>query len=445
MVINNVKPIWTRDPSDVTEEEYQGFYSAISDDSEEPLTWSHFKAEGGNLEFRSLLYIPQTPPQDSFNTGRDGRRGVKLYVKRVFITDDFDLVIPKYLNFLVGVVDSDDLPLNVSREILQQNKSLKAMEKKLVRKAIAMIQEIAQDEEDPDRYAEFWEDYKLHIKLGVVEDHANRSRLSKLLRYYTSKSTDEIRSLDQYVEDMKPGQEKIYYLAGEEMSDLENSPLAEAIIAKGYEVLYMTDPIDEYVMQHLTSYEGKGFQNLAKAELDIDDSEDEEIDEEEWKPLTDFLKSTLKAKITKTVLSKRLRKTPSALVASGFGYTPNMERIMKAQALSQGHSSFMAPRKVLEINPRHPIVLELLRRVSNEDADSSTSEDLAFVLYDTAALHSGFSVDDPSEFASRIHNMIKLSLGLDVDAEADYPENEEIPDAVEEEGEEEQEHTHDEL
>lgn len=438
--LNKVSPIWTRDPKDISDEEYKNFYKSVSKDEEDPLSWAHFKAEGGNLDFKALLFIPSSPPSDAFNTGRTAARGVKLYVKRVYITDDFDLIIPKYLNFIKGVVDSDDLPLNVSREVLQQNKSLKAMEKKLVRKAIAMIQDLAQ-EENTERYDEFWEDYKLHIKLGVVEDHTNRPRLSKLLRYYTSSSTDTLRSLDQYIADMREGQDKIYFLAGEDMTKVENSPLTEAVIAKGYEVLYMTDPLDEYVMQHLTSYEGKQFFNLAKSDLDLGDEDKES--EEQFKVLTDFLKNALKSKITKAVVSHRLRKTPSAIVASGFGYTPNMERIIKAQALATGSNTFMSPRKVLEVNPKHPIVQELLRKVQADESDPLAT-DLAGVLYDTAALHSGFSIEDPAEFANRIHKMIKLSLGLDAEAEAQYPEEKQAPPkAASSEGSDEHDHDHD--
>jgi len=347
------------------------------------------------------------------------------------------VVVPKYLSFIKGVVDSDSLPLNVSREILQQDKSLRLMEKKLVRKAIAMIQQIAEDKE---KYNDFYDDFRTFIKLGVVDDDYNRNRLAKLLRYPSSSGEDHV-SLEDYIGRMKENQKGIFFLGGESKDSIVKSPLLETIVAKGYEVLYFTDPLYEYLTQAMPEFEGKKLINIAKeGDLDLYSSEEEKEqakkDTEDYKPLTDFLKRKLSGKIIKAVLSNRFTKTPSALVSSGYSYTANMERILRAQALSTGSvDSFMAPKKVLEINPKHPIIQELFRRVQ-EDEDDLVAGDLAEVLYDTAALQSGFHIDDTSGFARRIHRMMKLSLSLNY---------EDPVDKEEEAAKEEKEHTHDEL
>jgi len=437
-LINTVKPLWTRDPKEITEDEYKEFYKSLSRDTDDPLTWTHFKAEG-DLEFKAILYIPSEAPANAFQSDATGSsRGMKLYVRRVFITDDFSVVIPKYLSFIKGVVDSDSLPLNVSREILQQDKSLRLMEKKLVRKAIAMIQQIAEDKE---KYNDFYDDFKTFIKLGVVDDDYNRNRLAKLLRYSSSSGEDYV-SLEDYIARMKDNQKGIFFLGGESKDFIVKSPLLEAVVAKGYEVLYFTDPLDEYLTQAMPEFEGKKLINIAKeGDLDLYENEEEKEEAkkkaEDYKPLTDFLKRKLSGKIIKAVLSNRFTKTPSALVSSGYSYTANMERILRAQALSTGNvDSFMAPKKVLEINPQHPIIQELWRRVQ-EDEDDLVASDLAEVLYDTAALQSGFHIDDTSSFARRIHRMMKLSLNLQFD--------DPVEEQTQDKQEQEKDHTHDEL
>jgi len=423
-LLNDTKPIWTRDPSEISDEEYIAFYKSFAKDEEDPYSWTHFSAEG-ELEFRSILFLPVEPPSDMFNQGREHNpRGVKLYVRRVYITDDFDAIIPRYLSFIRGVVDSSSLPLNVSREVLQQNRSLKQMEKKIVRKAIAMIQKLAV--EDEELYMDFYDDYKLNLKLGVLEDRANQERLAKLLRFYSSKSGNDMVSLEQYVENMKEGQEQIYFLGGESRSLIANSPLLEKLVSKGYEVLYFTDSIDEYWTQSMTSFDGHKLVNVAKdTKLDIDDEDEEEdLDalEEQFSDLKDYMKETLKSKITKCVLSTHLSSSPSAIVTSSYSYTANMERIMKAQALGQGVDTFLAPKKVLEINPKHPLIVDLADRIA-ADPEDPLAADAARLLFDTAALHSGFSLDDPSEFAGRIHRMLSTGLGLeDLDQETAEPE-----------------------
>jgi len=346
-------------------------------------------------------------------------RGLRLYVRRVFITDDFSDMFPRYLNFVKGVVDSDNLPLNVSREILQQDRTLSLIKKKLVRKVIGMIQSLAEDKE---KYEKFWEQYSTNIKLGVVDDSTNRSRLSKLLRFYSSK-TQALTSLEDYVSRMKEGQDQIFYLAGENKESVSNSPFVERLLEKGYEVLYMTDPIDEWSVQSLAKFDNKyTLTNVAKEGLKMDKEVENKKEKEysvEFKDLLEFLQERLKGKVSKAVISKILVKTPSAISSGSFGFTGNMERLMKAQAFAdQKQFQFMKSQRILEINPRHPIIIELNRRVKENDKDP-VANDLAEILYDTASLHSGFMVEDAPGFANRIHRMMKLSLNLDLEAEAE--------------------------
>lgn len=412
-LLNQTKPIWTRSPREITEEEYNNFYKAITKENDEPLKHIHFSAEG-DAEFKSILYIPKTAPTNMFDPNANVHKGaIKLFVRRVFITDDFEGLIPSYLKFIRGVVDSDDLPLNVSREILQQNKLLKQIEKKLVRKSIAMFQELA-NEEDKELYKQFWTNYGTNVKLGVIEDSGNRSRLTKLLMFISSKTGDYV-TLDDYVSRMKEGQDQIFYLAGTSKDAVEKSPLIERAIKKGYEVLYMVDPIDEYTLQHLQRYDNKyKLTNLGKEGVKFDDDveDDKKKVEEEFKPLVDFLKDTLAEKLDRVVVTDRLTTSPCALVSSTYGYTANMERIMKAQALGTKSAAPFSPKKIMEINPRHPILRELLRRVVADQSDESAKV-TASVLYETAVLSSGYTIDDPSQFANWIHKMMSLNLNLD--------------------------------
>jgi len=421
-LLNDTKPIWTRSAKEVTEEEYADFYKAITKDTEDPLRHVHFTAEG-DAEFKSILYIPKTAPSNMFDPNSVSHRGaLKLFVRRVFITDDFENLIPNYLRFIRGVVDSDDLPLNVSREVLQQHKILEQIQKKIVRKSIAMFQEIASDE-DKELYREFWTQYGTNLKLGVIEDHANRTRLTKLLMFLSSK-TGEYTTLDDYVSRMKEGQDKIFYLAGASREVVEKSPLIERAIKKGYEVLYMVDAIDEYALQHIQKYDNKYvLTNLGKEGVKFDDAEDEEDTKkqvtEEFQPLVDFLKDTLSANVDRVVITDRLTTSPCALVSSSWGYTANMERILKAQALGiKGKDHSVPNKKIMEINPRHPIIKELLRRVESDKEDEAAKV-TSKVLYETAVLSSGYVVDDPSEFAGWIHKMMSLNLNIDPSAKVE--------------------------
>ncbi|KAI1733124.1 hsp90 protein [Ditylenchus destructor] len=424
--INQMKPIWMRKPSEVTEEEYKLFYKSVSKDFDEPLAHVHFTAEG-EVTFKAILYVPKSLSNDAFQNYGKTEENIKLYVRRVFITDDFQDMLPKYLSFIRGIVDSDDLPLNVSRETLQQHKLLKVIKKKLVRKVLDMLKKIS-----PEIYDKFWNEYSTNLKLGVMEDPSNRNRLAKLLRFHSSNDAEKQTTLSSYVERMKEKQESIFYVAGTSRKELEVSPFVERLLKKGYEVLYLTEPVDEYCVQAMPEFESKKFQNVAKEglKLDEDDKTKEAFEsiQKTFEPLTNWLKEKgLKDKIEKAVISQRLTSSPSALVASSYGWSGNMERIMKSQAYAKAKDPtqefYFNQKKTFEINPRHPVVKELLKRVE-ADADDSVAVSTAQLLFETATLRSGYSLQDQVGFASRIENILRKSLNLN----EDEPVEEEEPE-----------------
>nr|AER60491.1 heat shock protein gp96 [Apostichopus japonicus] len=441
-LMNGNKPIWTRNAREIENEEYSEFYKSFTKDSDDPLTKTHFNVEG-EVTFKSILFVPGKAPSEMFKDYGKHFDSIKLYVRRVFITEDFEDMMPKYLSFIKGVVDSDDLPLNVSRETLQQHKLLKVIKKKLVRKTLDMIKKI-----DADDYIEkFWKEFGTNIKLGVIEDHSNRTRLAKLVRFQSSNSDTEYTSLEEYVERMKEKQEHIYFMAGSSRQEVESSPFSEKLLKKGYEVLYLTEPVDEYCIQSLPEFEGKKFQNIAKEGLVLDESEKakerkEEL-EKEYEGLTEWLKETaLKDKIKDAKISSRLTETPCALVAGTYGWSGNMERIMLSQAYSQpgsdSSSFYKGQKKTLEINVRHPLIKKLAAQVE-EDGESQTAKDLAEVLFETAVLRSGFMLEDSAAFAGRIERMLRLSMDIDLDEKIEEePEEEDDEDEDEEEEEEEE-------
>ena len=450
--VNDNKAIWLRSSTEVEDDEYSKFYKALSKDDKEPLSYTHFKAEG-DVEFKSILFIPEKPPQDLFDNYYNKAAALKLYVRRVFISDEFDELLPKYLSFIKGIVDSDTLPLNVSRETLQQHTSLKTIKKKLVRKALDMIRKLAEEGQDDDdeeaadaaaddsadeeetKYDKFWKNYGKAIKLGIIEDASNRTRLAKLMRFYTSKSPTKLVSLEQYVERMKPGQKSIYYLAGESREALEKSPFLEKLLQKDLEVIYFTDPIDEYTMQNLTEFDDFKFSNASKDDLKFgDDTEAAKARlkkvKEEFKDFTKWWKEILPSEEVEAVkISNRLVTTPCSVVTSKYGWSANMERIMKAQALSDdGRMAYMRGRKTLEINPGHPII-KALKEKSEDDAGDEDTKRTALIMYETALLESGFMFEEPKGFAGRLFDMVRRDLGVEADAEVEEPDVEPEPEA----------------
>jgi len=476
-LLNVNKPIWQRKSEDVSEEEYSSFYKAITKDYRDPMYKTHFSAEG-EVEFRSLLFIPSKSPNEQWDMNQEVKN-IRLYVRRVFITDDFQDLLPRYLSFIKGVVDSDDLPLNVSRELLQESRILKIIKKKLIRKALAMMKDLADADEDSvkdedeeaeekteaeqeaekeaaadkgdeevekkeKKYPKFWEEFGKSIRLGLIEDGTNRSRLTKLLRYKTTASDDNYVSLDQYVDRMIEGQKDIYFLVGESVEKIEESPACEDAVKRGLEVLLMTDAIDEYVVGQLTDYSGHKLVNLAKEAPKLegdDDKQAKKVDEkrkEVYQPLCDWFKELLADKVTKVVLTKRKTTAPMVVSSPAHGMTANMMRITKGQTL--GRDGFQPElKRVLELNHLNPVVDEINKRVA-VNKDDSQAKDTAKILYEVASIQSGFEVEDAKDFAGLLDRMLKAGLDLEPDAglveEEEYELDDEEEEDEEEEGEE---------
>jgi len=420
--LNKQKPLWTRNPEDIKNEEYAEFYKSLTNDWEDHLAVKHFSLEG-QLEFRALLFVPKRAPFDMFENKKQ-KNNIKLYVRRVFIMENCEELIPEYLNFVKGIVDSEDLPLNISRENLQQNKILKVIRKSLVKRCLELFDEIC---EDKDNYKKFYEQFGKNIKLGIHEDSTNRKKLGDYLRYYTSNSKEEMCSLKDYVSRMKENQKDIYYITGESKEHVMNSAFVERVVKRGFEVVYMTEPIDEYCVQQLKEYDGKKLISVTKEGLELPEDEDEKKKFEEAKakfePLCKVMKDILDKKVEKVVVSNRLVSSPCCIVTSQYGWSANMERIMKAQALRDTSTlGYMAAKKHLEINPDHSII-ETLREKAEADKNDRAVKDLVMLLFETSLLSSGFTLEDPQVHSNRIHRMIKLGLGIDEEDEPMSTEN----------------------
>merc|ERR1719310_2454535 len=474
-LINDAKALWTRNPSDITDEEYKSFYQSLTKDFGEPLTHTHFSAEG-EVEFKSILYIPKEAPYDLYQDYYKKQNNLKLYVRRVMITDEFDELLPRYLGFIKGVVDSDSLPLNVSREMLQQNKVLKVIGKKMTRKALAMIKAMADadkkdDDEDEDededkekaedeeekkeegedgevsKYETFWKAFGKYIKMGLIEDAANRTRLAKLLRYATSKSGDKEISLEDYVANMKDDQKNIYYISGEDKESLLKSPSVEKLLSKDIEIIFMTDSVDEYTVQHLTEFEGKRLINASREGLKLEEGDKDKKREEQYKemfkPLLDFTKEYLGKKVEKVQISKHLVNSPVVVLSADYGWTAQMEKVMKSQAFAdQSKFEFMKSKRMFEINPRHPLIIELNSRVKDSATDDNTKDSI-ISLYLSGVIAAGYQLtpEDATDFSARVSRMVTSSLGVAEDAELapelEIADEEEVEEEETEEEEEE--------
>ena len=370
----------------------------------------------GQIEFKSILFIPKRAPPDSFTKNKK-LNNIKLYVRKVFISDDNSDLCPEWLSFVKGIVDSEDLPLNISREVLQQNKVLKVIKKNIVKKILELFNEISQDN---DKYLEFYDQYSKNIKLGMHEDDTNREKIAKLLRFTTSKSNNELISFEKYVENMQDEQKDIYFIIGESKEYVEKAPFLEKLIKKNLEVIYMTDPIDEYMMQQVKEFDGKKFVNISKANFNLDTDNNIEKHEDFCKSI----KNILDNKIENVIVSNRLISSPCCLVTSEYGWSANMERIMKAQALNNNSmNSHMSSKKTLELNTEHIIVKELINKFNNDNNDNSF-KNLVYLMYDTSLLASGFSIENPQLFSDRMYNMIKMGLSVGEDEDDNHNDSE---------------------
>merc|ERR1711881_71440 len=452
-----------------------GFYKAISKDYLDPLAYTHFNAEG-EIEFKSILFLPKKAPFDMMDNYWTKKSEVKLYVRRGLVAEKFEDLLPRYLNFVRGVVDSDDLPLNVSREQLQQNKIMKVISKKLVRKVLELMKKLAKeddsgddDDEEKDEeeekedkedkkdaeekkdkkdeestWSKFWKEFNKNLKMGCYEDDSNRSKLSKLLRFTTTKSEEKEVSLDKYLDRMQESQESIYYMSGDSIETMKKAPALQIFKKKDLEVLMLSDHLDEPCLQKLADYEGKKFVSIQKADVKLDETEEEKKRfsklKDMYKPLTDWWKDSLTeltekgamkdagVKVEKVELSKRLTESPVVVVTSQFGYSAQQEKIMKAQAFqSKDQIGMMSGRKTLEVNPNHPVIVDLLNKVK-ADKEDKAALDTAQVLFQTALIESGYEIADPSALVNRVYRLMSKELGVDPDAplkEVEVPEEEE--------------------
>ena len=426
-LLNEQKPIWCRNPKDVTDDEYKQFYKTISSDHQDYSAKEHFSIEG-DVEFKGLIFLPKKAPYDMFNRTEKLYNKIKLYVRKVFITENNQDLMPEYLNFVVGVADSNDLPLNVSREMIQQSRIMKTIRNKLVKKSIEMMDSLSKDNEEA--YNEFYSSFSKNIKLGIHEDSKYREDFCKLLRYFSIKNKDKMISLDDYISTTSEGNKNIYYITGENIESLSSSPFVKGLEKKGYDVLLMTDAIDEYMVQSINEYKEYKLVNITKEEIELDETEEEkekqkELEKENEK-LTKHIKEILGDKCSKVCVSNRLVDVPFAVSASKFGWTANMQRIMNAQALGDDTmSSYMMGQKILEINLEHDIVKKLNSKFTADENDK-TVKDLVWLLYENALIDAGYGLDNTNSFTQRIYRMVNLGLGGDDADEEDEVEKVEI-------------------
>jgi molecular chaperone HtpG len=437
--VNRIKPVWQRKPDEVTPEEHDALYRAISNDWQGPLAYKQFDLDG-SVQFKAVLYVPQNSQVDLFQQKK--RKNVRLYVKKVFVTDEADELLPDYLNFVHGIVDSDDLPLNVSREMLQQNRVMGSIKKNLVKKSLELIKDIS---DDPEKYATFYKKFSKNIKLGAHEDSTHRAKLVELLRFHTTKTlesngnngngnkVEDMITLRDYCARMKPGQDKIYFVTADSLAAARSSPCIERLVHLGYEVVLMADPMDEYLMQVLHEYDGKTFACCSRTGLVIpnstnetnENSNAEENKEGDHKVLLDRVRAVVGDRVHRVTVSNRLVTSPCVIVTDAYGWTANMERIVKAQALRDSDdfmSAHMAGRRILEVNPEHPIFKHVANACDDQHTnnnDNTVTKNLINLAFRTALISSGFALDDYVDYANRVFRIMASGIEGESDHDQD--------------------------
>jgi molecular chaperone HtpG len=397
--VNAAKALWTRPRTDISDDEYKEFYKHVSHDFSEPFEWSHNKVEG-KLEYTSLLYIPKRAPFDLWN--RDGARGLKLYVQRIFIMDDAEQFLPLYLRFIKGVVDSNDISLNVSREILQKDPVVDSMKSALTKRALDMLEKLKKKE--PEKYQEFWKQFGTVLKEGPSEDHTNREKIAKLLLFSSTHTNDpqQDQTLEDYVGRMKPEQKKIFYIASESHNTAKNSPHLEVFRKKGIEVLLLSDRVDEWLMSHLMEFGGKSFQDITKGELDLgeldsqEEKEQHKAEDEKAQPFLERIKGVLAERVSEVRVTHRLTDSPACLAVGEYDMGLQMRKIMEAAGQAVPDS-----KPVFEINTSHPLVQKLDR-----EADEERFAELSSILFDQACLAEGRQLNDPAAYISRLNKLL---------------------------------------
>ncbi|CAG8523026.1 582_t:CDS:2, partial [Scutellospora calospora] len=395
-LMNTQKPIWTRDPKNVTDIEYENFYMSFSKDNTPPLAWTHFKAEG-EVDFKAIVYIPSKAPDNLFQKVQDFARNVKLFVKRVFITDEFLDFIPKYLAFIKAVIDADDIPLNVSRETLQHHRSLQLIKKRIVKKTLELIADLKKDDV---KYTKFLKEFGTSLKIGAIEDNENRKKIAHLLKFPSSYKGSNWTTIDDYISRMKKDQDKMYFITGSSIEEVEKSPFAESLVARGYEVLYMVEPIDEMLVQHMPGHGGKMFQNIAKGDFTDPGASPISLSELKFK----FIKLTewMQLVLADIQVTNRLTTSPCVVIANEWE-----NEFLK--------DFYAKQKKTLEINPYHPLIIGLLDIVEKGKADENTKE-MVQVLYESTLIRSGFELKDNIKYVTMIEKILRRNLGIDPDA-----------------------------
>lgn len=433
--VNQDKPIWLRKASDVTQEEYASFYKSLTNSSEDHLAVKHFSAEG-QIEFKALLYLSKTQRSDMFQKSKDVNNNIKLYVKRVFIMDNCDKLVPEWLSCISGLVDSEDLPLNVSREMLQQNSIMKIIKKNIVKKSIELFTELSEDdtEEGVKKYTTFYQNFSKNIKLGIHEDSGNRTKLIRLLRFYSHTSPDKLISFDKYVENMKDDdhmkQKNIYYITGQNVNSLKNTPFVKNLVQKGFDVLFMTEAIDEYIIQHLDKYEDHKLVNITKENADIEGNKIDQDTKKSYEGFCKKIKEVIGDQVTKVTVSNLPEDEPCCVTAASFGWSANMERIMKAQTLQansvQQQANYMTKRN-LEVNPQHKMIKKLYKDYNDSSMNENMFKNVIMLLFQTAMISSGYIQEDPSSYSKKVYDMISMGMSVGDDAAAETPSAETIP------------------